>query len=480
MVNSRARAGWLGVLGFVVALAGGRPAAAQVTQTDAAKTPLPQPVSAAELSLVNDTYAWNANSLVSTDPLGAYLIPPVKYGDLYAPPSYPQFVTGDAINLSGLFKWRKEAIHPIKDAKTGPGYFSVQGGFTGQLLLMGGNCQAQFGWYNVTDPASKTPPLASEVYPFITGKPHDELNCVQADGVKRKADGFCPLAWDNRGPYDLSKIRWTPKTFSSGDISKDPRYKGSYVAFAMIGDPTICPQNKFSMYEHNQRNADNVPWVTTLIYQSTVDPGGFYMAFEDLPMSAADWRKRDNGGSGADGDFNDFVFYVSGLTDAACAGKTCPSGQSCQLGACVDRCLGVVCPGKDLCSNGACVPPTTGAGGSGGGLSAGGTSAAAGLAGMGEAGEAGVGGVFAGGAAGTDNDAGGAPSAGRMNDRGGATATGGAYAAGGTSTGGVMTGDATEKSSSCAYAALAPNARAWPVLGLLFGLGLMRRRCRAR
>ena len=75
-------------------------------------------------------------------------------------------------------------------------------------------------------------------------------------------------------------------TFPSGDISKDPNYKGGYVGFAFIGDPQKCPQNKYSMYEHNQRNSSGTPWVTTLIYHSTVDPGGFYMAFEDLPMSA--------------------------------------------------------------------------------------------------------------------------------------------------------------------------------------------------
>jgi len=334
------------------------PAHAQVTQTDALRTPLPQPVPMAEAELVNNSWAWNANTMVNRDPMGVNLNPAVRYGDFYAPPTYPQFVTGDAINLSGLFKWRKETIDPSKDAKTGPGYFSAKCGFTGELLLMGGNCQAQFGWYNVTDPNSKTPPLATEVYPFITGKPSEQLKCVEENGMP-KTDGFCPLAWDNRHPYDLSKIRWTPKSFPSGDISKDPRYKGGYVAFAVIGDPAKCPQNKFSMYEHNQRNASNVPWVTTLIYQSTVDPGGFYMAFEDLPMSAADWKKGTDGKPGADGDFNDFVFYVSGLT---CAGGNLPCDTG-QLGACsvgktdcagegeTAVCRPVIQKGPEVCDN---------------------------------------------------------------------------------------------------------------------------------
>jgi len=326
------RAGWASVCGLVLTVWGSS-AVAQVTQTDAVHTPLPQPVSQAEADLVNNSWAWNANTMVNRDPNGVNLIPAIRYGDYYAPPSFPQFVTGDAIKLSGLFKWRKEVLDPVQDAKTGPGYFSGKCGFTAQLLLRGGNCQVQFGWYNVSDPTSKTPPAATEIYPFIIGKPHEQLKCVEMDGKTAKTDGFCPLAWDNRDPYDLSITRWTQKTFASGDLSKDPRYKGGYVGFAMLGDPAKCPQNKFSMYEHNQRNASGVPWVTTLIYQSTVDPSGFYMAFEDLSMSAADWKKVPAGTTGADGDFNDQVFYVSGLT---CAGGNlaCNTGQfgACSLG----------------------------------------------------------------------------------------------------------------------------------------------------
>jgi MYXO-CTERM domain-containing protein len=336
------------------------PAAAQVNQTDAMNTPLPQPVPQAEADLVNNSWAWNSMTMVNRDPNGMNLNPAVLYGTWYSPANgYPQFVTGDAINLSGLFKWRKETLDPRKDAKTGPGYFSAKCGFTGQLLLMGGNCQAQFGWYNVTDPTSKTPPTAAQIYPFMKGSPRDLLKCVEGDGKSVKMDGFCPLAWDNRHPYDLSIVRWTQQTFSSGDISKDPNYKGGYVAFALIGDPQKCPQNKYSMYEHNQRNSSGTPWVTTLIYHSSVDPGGFYMAFEDLPMSPADWKTGTDGKAGADGDFNDFVFYVTGLT---CAGGNMPCNTGLQGACSVGRtdcaaegetavCRPVIQKGPEVCDN---------------------------------------------------------------------------------------------------------------------------------
>ena len=351
--SARRYAELLGACALAAALATASPARAQVTQTDAAKTPLPQPVGQAELTLVNDSWGWNANSISNRDPAGMNINPGIVYGQFYSPPMYPQFVTGDAITLNGLFKWRKEALDSTANAKTGPGYFSAKCGFSGQLLLMGGNCQVQFGWYNVIDPKSTTPPAPNEIYPFIQA-PLTSLNCVQEDGKAPKTDGFCPLAWDNLNPRDLSIKRWIPKSFDSGDISKDPNYKGGYVAFAVIGDPNKCPQNKYSMYEHNQRNASGVPWVTTLIYQSTVDPGGFYMAFEDLAMPADDWK-----GKGADGDFNDFVFYVSGLT---CAGgnQPCDTGQ---LGACsvghtdcaadgeAPVCRPVVQKGAEICDN---------------------------------------------------------------------------------------------------------------------------------
>jgi hypothetical protein len=256
-----------------------------------------------------------------------------------------------------LFKWRGETLDPVKDAKTAPGYFSPACGFSGQLLLMGGNCKVAFGWYNVEDPNSTTPPAANEIYEFIPNDPK-YLNCKDGNG-QAKTDGFCPLAWDNRAPQNLSIRQWTPMAFDSGNIKNDPRYKGKYVGFALIGNPSLsCKANKYSMYEHNQRNADGKPWVATLIYQSTADPEGFYMAFEDLPMSATDWH--DSGGMYKnDGDFNDFVFYVSGISCQG-GGDACDTGLqgACSVGRtdCANEgetgmCRPIIAPGAELCDN---------------------------------------------------------------------------------------------------------------------------------
>lgn len=343
------------------------PSAAQVFQTDAVQTPLPQPLVVSmsdqtEWGLVGYAWAHNPMTPSHSDIDGNNVNPPILYGDYYSPANgFPQFEVGDAITLQGLFKWRKEVLDPVKDAKTGPGYFSPACGFSGQLLLMGGNCKVAFGWYNVEDPNSTTAPTPEEIHEFIPNDPA-YLNCKDENGGP-KTDGFCPLAWDTRSPRNLSVQQWTPKAFDSGNIKMDPKYKGGYVGFALIGNPALsCKQNKYSMYAHNQKNAQGEPWVTTLIYQSTADPEGFYMAFEDLPMAPDDWHQTGANGSTArnDGDFNDFVFYVSGIS---CLGGGMPCTVPDLQGACsvgrtdcagegqVGMCRPIIAPGAEMCDN---------------------------------------------------------------------------------------------------------------------------------
>ena len=354
MAHGRFRAVLLAAATYVSSLS----AQAQVFQTDAEMTPLPQPVQPAELNLITQSWARNTMTQSWKDPMtGLQTTAPIVYGEYYSPPAFPQFEDGDAITLKGLFKWRGEQIDEIADAKTAPGYFSPSCGFAGQLLLMGGNCQVSFGWYNVEDPNSTTPPPASEIYEFIPNDP-TYLNCKDENG-NPKIDGFCPLAWDTRSPRDLSLHQWTPKAFDSGNIKMDPRYKGKYVGFAVIGNPALsCKENKYSMYGHNTKNAQGVPWVASLIYQSTADPEGFYMAFEDLPMSAADWRE-SGGMYKNDGDFNDFVFYVSGIS---CLGGgqpcttelqgACSVGRTdCAVEGTTGMCRPIIAAAPELCDN---------------------------------------------------------------------------------------------------------------------------------
>jgi len=91
-------------------------AQAQVFQSDAAMTPLPQPVGMSEWNLVTSSWSFNRMVQVNHDPMGTEVSNQNKhYGDYF-----PTFVDGDAITLQGLFKFRGEMLDPVKDAKTAP------------------------------------------------------------------------------------------------------------------------------------------------------------------------------------------------------------------------------------------------------------------------------------------------------------------------------------------------------------------------
>ena len=343
-------------VGVVGVLGAAAPAGAEVFQSDAAKTPLPQPVGQAELTLITDSWAFKTTTQVNKDVDGVDVNQQnKKYSDYF-----PTFVDGDAATLNGLFKFRGEMLDQVKDAKTAPGYFSPVCGFSGQLLLRGGDCEVTFGWYNVEDPNSTTAPAADEIYPFIPLTGSTITKDLQCQGPLN--NGFCPLAWDAGDPRDLSRRLWVPKIYDSGSIKEDPNYKGKYVGFAFIGNPSsACKQTKFSLMGQNQKNAQGQPWVTTLIYQSTVDPEGFYMAFEDLAMSPEDWHSTGVNGNNAknDGDFNDFVFYVSGISCLG-GGQPCETGLqgACSLGrtdcaaeGTTGMCRPIIAPGTESCDN---------------------------------------------------------------------------------------------------------------------------------
>src|SRR6188508_1512357 len=107
------------------------------------------------------------------------------------PPSPPEVsccVTGrgypeSAARLDGLFTYRNDPnINWITDAKTGPGVFSPLCGFSGTLVLRGGACKLDFGWYNVKQSGA---PTDAEIYTLI---PKDDPQVYGAGG----GVDFCP------------------------------------------------------------------------------------------------------------------------------------------------------------------------------------------------------------------------------------------------------------------------------------------------
>ncbi|WP_157907163.1 hypothetical protein [Sorangium cellulosum] len=257
----------------------------------------------------------------------------------------------DAVTLEGLFMHRDEDIDPVADASTEPGVFSPLCGFSGELVLRGGGCKVAFGWYNAT--ASGVRPPDNQIYELI---PADTSTAFDCDD-----DDFCPLA--TMETTQTGQHGWTPRQFSAADIRNDRRYQGGLVGFALIGKAgTYCTQTKFSQRELNTvctSCTPNEPWVTTLIYTSTAEPDAFYVAFEDLPVTATSW-KGNQGGYENDGDFNDFVYYITGVTCKG-GGEVCDTGLqgACAVGrtGCATegevQCLPVLEPGeqKETCDN---------------------------------------------------------------------------------------------------------------------------------
>jgi len=291
----------------------------------------------------------------------------------------------DSVTLAGLFHYRGENLDPVNDAHLTPGTFSPQCGFTGQIVLHGGGCQNALGWYNATNPATK--PASTQIYPLVPAN----LQTPPPAGLGCQDNDFCPLATHNTN--QPNQHQWTDVTYPADNIRANPNYKGGQIGFALIAG-SQCTDTKYSQYDLGVVSTQyNVPWVTMLVWQSTVDPSAYYLGFEDLPMIPATWKGANNGNYG---DFNDFVFYVTGL-DCQGGGMPCtvPSAQGicadgttqCSNGGMTitcksntpartevcngldDDCDGTIdnpeapnlCPSGEVCSQGVCVFPCTNA-----------------------------------------------------------------------------------------------------------------------
>jgi hypothetical protein len=242
---------------------------------------------------------------------------------------------GNFVSLPALFKYRNETINYLTDAKTEPSTFSPLCSFSGTLVLRGGGCKMTFGWYNAVM-SGGAPPADNEIYPLIPS----------TDPTVYGGTAFTPLATD--GP-------WTLKTFTAQDIRNDANYKGGEIGFALVKG-NQCTQTKYSQRALNQTCTSCTPkdpFITTVVYASTVTPNAYYMAFEDLPVDPTSFKANN------DGDFNDFVFYITGLV---CSGGGEPCDTKLQ-GACAvgktdcsedgkpGECRQVVKPTDEACDN---------------------------------------------------------------------------------------------------------------------------------
>jgi len=217
------------------------------------------------------------------------------------------------VRLDRLVVAQHEMLESILDAHVALPGFSPLCDMTAQLLLRGGTCEVSLGWYNVV-PGQTKPPTPDQVYPFLAA--NDPASMPRPDYTPGVPTSGAGGAGGSAGAVMSATIK---------AVRSDPHYAGGLVGFAMIGDdkkmPPVCTQTHFMEAALNPVCTTpacmNKPWIAGLSYQSTARPNTYYFLFEERPMSATDF--------GNDGDFNDQVFMVSGVT---CDG----GGQPCDTG----------------------------------------------------------------------------------------------------------------------------------------------------
>ncbi len=216
------------------------------------------------------------------------------------------------------------------DAAIEPSTFSPLCGLQGSMILRGGSCNMDFGWYCVDHvPTSNTDP---NFVPLVTATDvrsyHDALTGTY-EQYKNDDKGFVPL-------IGMPPVQGAPLE----GVQEHPVFQNcpsQQIGFALM--PTgiaissvgsaVCNQPKFSQAQLNTTHAGSgQPWISALVYASQTSPGVFYIAFEDLPSSPSSFVDYSVVPStwGQDSDFNDFVYMVEGIQ---CKG----GGQICDTGA---------------------------------------------------------------------------------------------------------------------------------------------------
>ena len=219
------------------------------------------------------------------------------------------------------------------DAAIEPAVFSPLCGLKGSMILRGGSCRMDFGWYCVDDPSTFVPLVTSaEVLAY-----HDGLTGTY-EQYKNNDKGFVPLI--GMPPVEgapLESVRESPAFLNcpSQQIGFTIVPTGDNIPSA--GAP-VCTQQKYSQASLNMKHAlTGQPWISALTYGSKSRPGVFYVAFEDLPSSPTEFNPPTGQGWVADGDFNDFVYMVEGILCEG-GGQICDTRQPGKCGIGVTEC----------------------------------------------------------------------------------------------------------------------------------------------
>lgn len=202
------------------------------------------------------------------------------------------------VQLYSLFSQLGEGIDWQADAASTPGAFSPLCGFAATFVLHEAGSSLGIAWYNAGN-----------------GAP---------------------------GPADLHVVvpagAAVGTVIASADIKKDPAYSGGLVGFALVGGQTHY--SEVSLDPVCSGCNPPAPWITAVIYPSKNTPNAYYVAFEDGPMGA------DPGSFNNDGDFNDYVYFLTGITCSG-GGLPCDTGVPGACGPGLTKCTpsGTTCQG---------------------------------------------------------------------------------------------------------------------------------------
>lgn len=238
------------------------------------------------------------------------------------------------VQLDTLFQQRGETINSTADAQVVPNAFSPLCGFTATFVLNEAANKYGLAWYNETG----VKPLASQLHTLVSAG----------------------------SPVGTS--------FTGTAIKNDPAYLGGLVGFALVGGETHYTNAAYDTLCSGCNPQGN--WITALMYASTATQNAYYVCFEDGATTSSGWNN--------DGDFNDDVFFVTGITCSG-GGQPCDTGKPGICAAGVTQCTGngtacqqlsqsttetcngldddcngmtdegAICPAGEVCDKGTCV-----------------------------------------------------------------------------------------------------------------------------
>jgi len=205
-------------------------------------------------------------------------------------------------SLQSFFDSRtpRETIDAVRQASAEPATFSPRCGFQAELVLSQSSAAAGLAWYNVPADPSSAPTAFYQIVPETT-----------QIGAR----------------------------LSSNQIRSDPNYAGGSIGFVLtkLGGKPIY-------YSEAARNAVCTacsmpgPWKLMLAYPSPLSATTFYLAWED-------WEGANESNWPDDGDFNDKVFRLEGVSCAG-GGDPCDTGKP---GVCAEGLTGCSSGGPGEC-----------------------------------------------------------------------------------------------------------------------------------